>query len=123
LTILQFKPKLLIINYSQEELSMNGVYNAVRGAIQNKQIVVADYRGYRREMCPHVIGLKNGRQQCLFFQFAGGSSSGLPPGGEWRCIPIEGLGNVMVKDGQWHTGAAHTRPQTCVDVVDVEAQF
>lgn len=98
---------------------MSDVYSIVRQAIIDRQQIVADYRGYRREMCAHVIGTKNGRHQALFFQFAGESSSGLPPGGEWRCIPIEGLSQVSARPGEWHT-TSHTLPQTCVDVVDVE---
>jgi hypothetical protein len=100
---------------------MAGAYSIVREAILDKEQIVAFYRGHRREMCPHVIGTKGGRQQALFFQFAGSSSSGLPPGGEWRCIPIEGLSGVVSRAGTWHSGGAHTQPQTCVDVVDVEA--
>jgi hypothetical protein len=94
-------------------------YSIVRQAILDKDQIVATYQGHRRELCPHVIGTKGGRRQALFFQFAGSSSSGLPPGGEWRCMPIDGLGDVTSRSGQWHTGA-HTRPQTCVDDVDVE---
>jgi hypothetical protein len=94
-------------------------YSIVRQAILDKDQIVATYQGHRRELCPHVIGTKGGRRQALFFQFGGSSSSGLPPGGEWRCMPIDGLGDVTSRSGQWHTGA-HTRPQTCVDDVDVE---
>jgi len=95
-------------------------YQLVRQAILSKQQVVATYNGYLREMCPHVVGTKNGRRQALFFQFGGSSSSGLPPEGEWRCIPIDGLGDVSGRDGEWRTGSSHTRPQSCVDGVDIE---
>lgn len=98
---------------------MSATYAIVRQAIIDKDQIVATYRGHCREMCPHVIGTKNGRHQALFFQFAGSSSSGLPPGGEWRCIPIDGLSDVVRRSGQWHSGGEHTQ-QTCVDVVDVE---
>ena len=54
------------------------------------------------------------------FQFAGSSSSGLPPGGEWQCMDIAAISNVSVADGPWHTGYGHSRPQTCVKSVDVE---
>ena len=30
-------------------------YNIVRKGILEKRIIVAVYRGYRREMCPHVV--------------------------------------------------------------------
>jgi hypothetical protein len=102
------------------QMMMSDTYAIVRQAILDKRQIVATYRGHRREMCPHVIGTKNGREQALFFQFAGSSNSGLPPGGEWRCIPIEDLTDISSRPGRWH-GAAGTRPQTCVDRIDVRA--
>ncbi len=98
-------------------------YALIRQAILDKHQVIATYNGYRREMCPHVIGRKAGRRQGLFFQFAGGSSSGLPRGGEWRCIPVDALKDVVVRPGPWHTGVGHSRPQTCIDIVDTEVAF
>jgi hypothetical protein len=83
--------------------------------------VVATYNGHVRELCPHVLGTKNGRRQALFFQFGGGGSKPLAPGGDWRCIPIDGLTDVTVRDGPWHTGSGHSEPETCVDEIDVEA--
>lgn len=100
-------------------------YTIVRNAILNKQQVVATYKDHIREMCPHVIGTKNGREQALFYQFGGTSSSGaIVPGSpqSWRCIPIEGLTNITVRAGNWHTGSNHTQPQTCVDDIDVEIE-
>ena len=101
-------------------------YNLIRQAILNKQQVVATYQGHRREMCPHVIGKKNGREQALFYQFGGSSSSGLEPAGStknWRCIPIAGLKDVSVREGAWHSFSPHTQPQTCVDRIDVEVEY
>lgn len=98
-------------------------YDLIRTAIQNKQQVFATFGGHVRELCPHVIGTKNGRPQALFYQFGGSSSSGsIAPGspGNWRCLPIDGLSNVSVRAGQWHSGSNHSRPQTCVDIVDAE---
>lgn len=97
------------------------VYEVIRAATLARRQVVATYKGYRRELCPHVLGIKNGRPQALFFQFGGGSSSALPPGGQWRCIPVDGLKDVVVRDGPWHTGVGHERLETCVDTIDVEA--
>jgi hypothetical protein len=93
-------------------------YSIVRRAILDRQQIVATYHGHRREMCPHVIGTKDGSERALFFQFAGSSASGLPSGGEWRCIPIDGLTDVSSRPGRWHS-APQTRPQTCIELVDV----
>ena len=88
--------------------------------------MIATYNGHRREMCPHVIGTKNGRRQALFYQFGGTSSSGgrIKPGStqNWRCIPVDGLTNVEVREGEWHTASNHSVPQTCVDIIDLEVR-
>lgn len=102
-------------------------YDIVRDAILNKQIVIGVYDGYRREMCPHAIGLgPKGNEQALFYQFAGESSSGLGPAGSpknWRCIPLDNLKIVEVIDGMWQSAPNHSRPQTCVKKIDVEVSF
>lgn len=100
-------------------------YKLIRNAIINKQQVIAVYNGYRREMCPHVIGTKNGREQALFYLYGGESSSGVIVLGStknWRCIPISGLQDIAVQEGKWHSGDNHSKPQTCVDNIDVEVE-
>jgi hypothetical protein len=102
-------------------MAMAGSYELIRGAILRREQIVATYGGHVREMCPHAIGAKNGRAQALFFQFAGGSRSGLRPGGGWRCLPVDSLSDVVVRAGGWHTSADYAGPGTCIDEVDVEA--
>lgn len=105
---------------------MASTYDIIRQAIINKEQVTATYQGRIREMCPHGIGTKNGHEQALFYQFGGSSSSGLGSPGSpdnWRCIPISGLSDVSTKEGKWHTGPNHSRPQTCVDDIDVEVEL
>lgn len=98
-------------------------------AIHNKLIVTAMYQGYERVMCPHVVGYKRDKKtgarhlNALFFQFAGGSKSGLPPEGQWRCIHLNELSNLRSERGQWHTGPDHSRPQTCVDEIIAEVAY
>lgn len=95
-------------------------YELIKEAIVAGHQVIANYRGRRREMCPHTLGHTNGREQGLFFQFGGESSKGLPDGGEWRCMDIALIESLEVVEGEWHTRDDHSRPQTCVEVVDVE---
>jgi hypothetical protein len=95
-------------------------YELLRSAIQKKQQVRCMYKGRYREVCLHVIGTKNGRENVLAFQFAGESSSGLPPDGEWRCMLVDEISDIKVVDGKWHSRDNHSRPQTCVDVIDLE---
>lgn len=102
---------------------MSPSYSTLRNAVLQKLIVTADYRSHYREFCPHCLGTKRGREHVLGYQFAGGSSSGLPPGGEWRCFDVAGLSNLRTRTGAWKTGPNHTRPQTCVDNIDVEVSY
>ncbi len=99
------------------------MYNIIREAICTKQNIAATYRGRYRELSPHVIGLKNGREHALFYQFGGDSESGLDQDGSvhnWRCIPIDGLSNVSIIPGSWHTAPNYSRCQSCVDVIHLE---
>ena len=98
-------------------------YEIFRTAILKKQQVVCTYNGHERHVCPHVIGTKGGKAHVLSFQFGGTSSSGLPPGGEWRCMNFDAIANAKAHEGQWFTDGPHTKPQTCVDRVDVEVSY
>jgi hypothetical protein len=106
----------------------NQMYRMIRQAIIDRNIVVATYHGHIREMCPHVLGTKNGRLQSLMYQFAGSSSNGLETDGSpanWRCIIVEELLNVSIKrsEGQWHTASNYSRPQTCVNPDESLVEF
>jgi hypothetical protein len=101
-------------------------YNLIYNAIRNKQQVIATYKGHIREMCPHAIGTKNGREQALFYQFGGTSSSGkIVPGStnNWRCLTISELTNISVRHGDWHTANNHSQSQTCIDIVDLYVEI
>jgi hypothetical protein len=61
----------------------------------------------------------------LCYQYAGQSSGGLQPArspASWRCIAIEQLSRVELLEDAWHTAPNHSRPQTCVVDVDVDAE-
>lgn len=101
-------------------------YELIRNAILNRQQVFAIYDTHPRALCPHAIGTKNGREQALFYQFGGSGSKGpVVPGGSsnWRCIPIEGLSNITVQAGEWHTAENHSKAQTCIDHIDIEVSY
>ena len=100
------------------------IYELIKEAIVHKKQIHAEYKGYKREMCPHVLGTKNNVPQALFYQFGGSSSKGLKNDlSNWRCIKIDELENVSIKEGKWHTGEVKTnRGNTCVDIIDVEVE-
>ncbi|RNJ51159.1 hypothetical protein D1O30_17695 [Methylocystis hirsuta] len=96
-------------------------FEAFRQAIVSKKQIVCTYHGLIREVCPHTLGYNQaGGEQALVFQFAGQSSKGLPPGGEWRCLDLSQVNSVSARDGQWHTAPNHSLPQTCVARVTAE---
>jgi len=99
---------------------MPTIQDLIATAIQQRLIVTAIYQDKKRIMCPHMLGYKNERLNVLFFQFAGESKSGLPPGGQWRCIHLDELSNVSIAPGQWHTAPDYGRQQTCVVQVIVK---
>lgn len=98
----------------------SSAYQTLRQAVLSRQQIICDYSNHQREVCPHTLGHKAGREKVLAWQFGGSSSSGLPPGGEWRCLFVDEISNVSARSGAWHTGGQHTQPQTCVDNIDVE---
>ena len=104
-------------------MTTSNAYSLIRLAILNKTNISATYNGYHRELSPHTLGTKDGRPQALFYQFGGTSSSGLGPlgtGANWRCMPVGAMQDVAPLNGPWHTAPTHSRPQTCVGVIDVE---
>lgn len=103
-------------------------YDLVRQAILTRQGIRAYYHGQYREMCPHVLGWKRGVRHALFYQFGGQSNSRpIQPDGStanWRCIDIDELSGVEIMElDRWHSAPDHTRPQTCVDDVDVVVAY
>ncbi len=99
------------------------VYELIKKAIIEKKQVHAKYKGRSREMCPHILGTKSGKPRVLFYQFGGDSKSELSDNGGWRCIPLDGLEDVSLKEGEWHTVMGTTdQRSSCVDEIDVEVK-
>jgi hypothetical protein len=96
------------------------IYDLFVQAIRGGKQILCLYDGYDRELCPHIIGHTKGQEVALAYQFGGRSRSGLPPGGEWRCLQLSKVHNAQVRDGPWHAGSSHTQPQLCVGTVDID---
>ena len=95
-------------------------YDLFRQAIVSKKQTICIYDGYVRELCPVMLGHTQEREKALTYQFGGDSRSGLPPAGEWRCLWVSKVKNAQLRDGPWHTGNAHNKPQACVESVDYD---
>jgi hypothetical protein len=95
-------------------------YALFEQAMRTRRQVVCVYRGYRRELCPIILGHTQGEEKALTFQFAGASKSGLPAGGEWRCLVLAQVSEVALRDGPWFAGSRHNERQRCVEIVDLD---
>ena len=95
-------------------------YKLFAEAMAGRKQILCTYDGHPREFCPIILGHSQGQEKALIFQFGGGSSKGLPPGGQWRCLFLAKVGNVQLRDGAWRAGDSHTQPQGCVEIVDLD---
>jgi hypothetical protein len=96
-------------------------YALFADAIRRRKQILCMYDGYARALCPIVLGHSGGEEKALTFQFAGDSRSGLPRGGEWRCLVLSKITQAELRDGPWVAGKKHTQPQGCVQEVDLDA--
>ena len=96
-------------------------YDLFGQAIVGRKQVLCTYDSYSRELCPIILGRTySGQEAALTWQFAGESKTRLPALGEWRCLHLAKVSNVQLRDGPWYSGRSHTRPQHCVDIVDLD---
>jgi hypothetical protein len=95
-------------------------YKLFEQAMRGRQQIICVYGGHRRELCPVILGHSQHQEKALTFQFGGDSSSGLPPGGEWRCLWLSKVSDAALRDGPWFAGSSHSQPQGCVEVVDLD---
>jgi hypothetical protein len=95
-------------------------YALFEDAMRQRKQIICMYGGYPRELCPIILGHSQGQEKALTYQFGGRSRSGLPRGGEWRCLFLAKVSNVELRDGPWFAGSSHTQPQGCVEIVDLD---
>ena len=95
-------------------------YDLFAQAMARRQQIVCRYEGHVRELCPVILGHSRNEEKALTYQFGGQSRSGLPRGGQWRCLWLSKVSDVHVREGPWHAGSSHRRPQGCVEIVDAD---
>ena len=95
-------------------------YHLFEQAMRTRKQIVCTYGGFRRELCPIILGHSQGQEKVLTYQFGGESKSGLPRGGEWRCLSLSKVTNIELRDGPWFAGSSHRQEQGCVEVVDLD---
>ena len=98
----------------------SSTYRLIERAMTERKQVLCMYEGFARAVCPIILGHKQGRERTLAYQFAGSASRGLPPGGEWKCLDLAKMSNIELRTGPWHDGHRHSKPQHCIDEVDLD---
>jgi hypothetical protein len=98
-------------------------YKLFSDAILGERQVTCVYQGYYRELCPLIIGHTRGKERVLAFQFGGQSSSGLPLGGNWKCLDLSHVKDAELRAGAWREGERHSKQQTCVEDVDLDVNI
>jgi len=94
---------------------LRDLFDTIRYAIAHRHQVVLMYGGLRREVCPHSLGWKGDTLSCFAYQFGGESRQPLPRGGQWRCLHLHSMSEVIVREGDWHTGPIDPQRSSCVD--------
>jgi predicted nucleic acid-binding protein len=93
-----------------------------RAILERKQVACI-CNGLYREICPYILGHKNGVEAALAFQFGGESAKGLPTKGEWRCFRLTDVREAETRNGQWYGDARHRKTQKCVDTVYIDVNL
>jgi hypothetical protein len=104
----------------QKDSMPSATYQLIMQAMNVRQQVLCMYKGHARAFCPIILGHTAGRERVLAFQFAGGASSGLPRGGQWKCFDIADMSEVELREGRWYSGRSHRKPQYCVAEVELD---
>jgi hypothetical protein len=124
LAVHRFRQSDILRLMSASIRALEQAHAQLRSAIIHRQPIAALYRGRRRLLCPHLLGSnKHRRLQVLCYQYGGDSESGLQPAGapdNWRCLAVENLSQVQLLDGPWQTAENHSRPQTCIEDVELD---
>jgi hypothetical protein len=106
--------------------TVEDMYWEIRKAVIGRQPISAVYEGYPRLLCPHRLGRNDaGQPRVLCYQYGGESSTHPGPSGSganWRCMKVEKFSRIQARHDRWHTAPNHSRPQTCITNVDVDAE-
>jgi predicted nucleic acid-binding protein len=102
------------------QMGHSDTFRLFHQAILGMRQVAFTYRGFYREVCPYILGHKDGAEKVLAFQFGGTSTRGLPAKGQWRCFEVVAVKNPSTRDGPWFGASAHRKTQRCVDDVYID---
>ena len=96
-------------------------YKLFAEAIRKRLQVHCSYGGYRRAICPIVLGHGKGEEMALVFQFGGTTSNGPIGKADWKCFKLAEVRDARLIDGPWHAGTEHSQAQSCMKMVEYDA--
>jgi hypothetical protein len=97
----------------------SAVFHLFHRAILERKQIVCRYQGHNREICPIILGHKDGRERALVFQFGGTGSEGAVKG-DWKCLNLSDVQDAKSRNGRWRSGDTHRSKQRCVDDVFID---
>jgi hypothetical protein len=97
------------------------LYHLLAWAIENRVPLDCVYDGRRREICPVILGQSRGHAVALVYQTGGETSRGPLRQPEWKCFQLSKLSGAVRAGRLWQVGASHTQAQSCVQIVDYDA--
>jgi predicted DNA-binding transcriptional regulator YafY len=98
------------------------IYRLVWDAIRERQHVLFEYDGRRRDVCPIILGYSaTGREALKAYQVGGETSSGHLPA--WRDFYLDRIKALRLDSGSWVEGSSHKQPQSFVKFVDVDVNI
>ena len=95
-------------------------YQLFEQAMRERKQIVCTYLRTNREVCPHILGHRHGKEVALTYQFAGTNFDGAEVTGDWKCLYLSKVRNPTLRDGPWYGGSDHSQGQTCVLDVDLD---
>lgn len=102
----------------KREAQPSPTYRLFAWANDNRVPLVCLHRGRPKAICPVIVGHTDGKEVALAWQYAGKTSGRLP---DWRCLYFALVGDAQPVEGEWQAGPSHQSRQTCVQIVDYDA--
>ncbi len=105
-----------------EFIDLEDKIEKIEGSMDERKSISAYYGNYYRELSPYVCGIKKEDHQCLYYQYAGETSSGAIEGHSqrnWKCMKTKKLEDIKVLIEPFHHPEIISRKakSMCVDKV------
>lgn len=92
------------------------IVEQLKHAMQHRRCLTARYKDRERRFAPHAVGVtSSGVPAAFVYQYAGSTTSDLPPRGEWRCLHLDELSTLRQNDDPWRSSCNYSLSrQSCL---------